>query len=70
MEQYLTINDLARITHWEKQVIYRKAASGEIPGRVKMGRSVRFKRSEIEYWLRDAERAGKIGWASSSAKDK
>ncbi len=70
MGQYLTVHDLAKLTGWELQVVYRKGAEGTLPGRVKMGRSVRFQRSVIEAWLRDAERAGKIGWASSVAKDK
>ena len=31
--------------------IYRKALRGEIPGLVKLGKTVRFKESEIEKWL-------------------
>ncbi len=70
MGQYLTVHDLAKLTGWELQVVYSKGAEGTLPGRVTMGRSVRFQRSVIEAWLRDAEQAGKIGWASSVAKDK
>jgi excisionase family DNA binding protein len=32
--------------------IYRKAAKGEIPGLVKLGKTVRFKESAVQSWLK------------------
>jgi excisionase family DNA binding protein len=32
--------------------IYRKASKGEIPGLVKLGKTVRFKESAVELWLK------------------
>jgi len=32
--------------------IYRKALRGEIPGLVKLGKTVRFKESAVEAWLK------------------
>ncbi len=58
LEQYLTVRDLAHITGWDRFTIYRKSLAGEIPGKTKLGRSLRFKRSAIEAWLRNAEKAG------------
>jgi len=56
MERFLTVEDLARITGWRPFTIYKKSAKGEIPGRVKIGHSLRFKQSEIEAWLKTQAR--------------
>ena len=52
MERFLSVDDLARITGWRPFTIYKKSAAGQIPGRVKIGHSLRFKQSEIEAWLK------------------
>ena len=51
-ERLLSVHDLSEITGWSPLTIYKKAASGEIPGRIKLGFSLRFKESEIEAWLK------------------
>jgi excisionase family DNA binding protein len=37
--------------------IYRKALRGEIPGLVRLGKTVRFKESEIDAWLKGETKA-------------
>lgn len=51
MDILLSVEDLAHITGWRPFTIYKKAAAGQIPGRIKLGRSLRFRRSEVEAWL-------------------
>lgn len=51
IEQMVSVGELARITGLHEQTIYRKARDGEIPGAVKLGRSVRFRESAINGWL-------------------
>ena len=54
MERLLSVLELSTLTHWHPITIYRKGLAGEIPGRIKLGRrSIRFKESEIEEWLRE-----------------
>jgi excisionase family DNA binding protein len=52
-ERMISVQEIAHLTGWHLMTVYRKAASGEIPGRVKLGRSVRFKESTITEWLED-----------------
>lgn len=51
-ERFLKVDDLAARTKWKPGTIYKKAAAGEIPGRVKLGYSLRFRESEIDAWLK------------------
>jgi excisionase family DNA binding protein len=53
LERMISVEELAHLTGWHPMTIYRKAASGEIPGRIKLGKSVRFKESTITEWLED-----------------
>ncbi len=51
-EHLLSVHQVAELTGWSPFTIYKKSAAGEIPGRVKLGKSsLRFKASEIDAWL-------------------
>ena len=62
-ERLLNVHDVSQLTGWSPFTVYKKAASGEIPGRLKIGkRSLRFKQSEVLRWLRaQAEGASENG---------
>lgn len=49
-EQLLTVDDLAAKLQLAKQTIYNRVSANEIP-HVKIGRSLRFRPSEIERWI-------------------
>jgi len=51
MEKLLTVKDLCEASQLRPITIYKRSAAGRIPGRVKLGVALRFKRSEIEKWL-------------------
>lgn len=48
--EYLTVRQVALLTQYNEQTIYRKMWRKEIPGAVKFGRSVRFLRVAIMPW--------------------
>ena len=52
MEKMLNIRELARYLGFSEITVYRKAASGELPG-LKIGRSWRFPRDEVDKWVRE-----------------
>ena len=52
-ERFLTVQALSNLTGWSPFTIYRKSSAGKIPGRVKLGSSLRFRESEIDAWLKD-----------------
>jgi excisionase family DNA binding protein len=54
----MTLAELAEYLRVPKETIYRWRKRGRGPGGFRMGRHVRFRRSEVEAWLettRDAE---------------
>ena len=51
MENYINVNELARMVVWNPQTVYRKAAQGQIPGMIRLGHCLRFKYSVIQDWL-------------------
>ncbi len=51
-EQLLSAGDVANLAGWHLVTVYRKARSGEIPGVVRLGYSLRFKESVIDAWLK------------------
>lgn len=59
MEKLLSVRDLSTVTGWSPLTIYKKASQGQIPGRVKLGVSLRFKESSIRKWLQGAQEAAK-----------
>ena len=59
MEKLLTISDLTAKLGIKKSTIYQWTHIEYIP-HLKLGRFVRFKESEIEKWLKQKERPGRI----------
>lgn len=54
MERLLSVKDVARLTGWSPLTIYNKSLAGEIPGKVKLGVSLRFRESDVQIWLNGA----------------
>ena len=53
LERLISVREVSDLTGWHPVTIYKKGMAGEIPGRIKIGRrSIRFRESEIEEWLR------------------
>ncbi len=53
LERLISVREVSDLTGWHPITIYKKGMAGEIPGRIKIGRrSIRFRESEIEEWLR------------------
>lgn len=48
--EMLTVEQLALLTQYNPQTIYRKAKKGEIPGVVRYGRGIRFIRIVALQW--------------------
>ena len=62
MERLLSVDDLVGLTGWRPFTIYKKAAAGEIPGRIKLGKnSLRFRESAIRRWLSGQRGSSKKG---------
>ena len=58
-EKFLTVSDVAGLTGWSPLTVYKKAANGQIPGRVKLGKSsLRFRESMITAWLSKRDGTG------------
>ena len=51
MERLLTVEEVAGLSGWNIQTVYAKARVGLIPGKIKLGGSVRFQESAIQKWL-------------------
>lgn len=49
-EKLMEVNELAKYLCLDRQTVYRKAKNKEIPS-VRIGRTVRFKKSDIDKWL-------------------
>ena len=47
---YLTAEELALLSRYELNTIYKKARKGEIPGMLKWGRRLRFAREVVLEW--------------------
>jgi excisionase family DNA binding protein len=56
MVKFLSVREVADVTGWSPLTVYKKSSAGEIPGRVKLGFSLRFRETEITKWLRQAQR--------------
>jgi len=51
-EKLISALEVAYRTDLHPATIYRKALRGEIPGLVRLGKTVRFKESAIQAWLK------------------
>ncbi|MFJ8264189.1 helix-turn-helix transcriptional regulator [Rummeliibacillus sp. NPDC094406] len=59
--EFLTVRSLANLLEMSDQTAYRLSREGVIPGRVKVGKSVRFNKALVMEWL-------KRGGASNDSK--
>ena len=50
--ELITVNQLALLSNYDPQTIYRKAKKGEIPGLVRFGKGIRFVRVIVLGWSR------------------
>lgn len=48
----VTIQDVALLLSYSPQTVYRKSKRGEIPGMVRFGRTIRFRRVVVAQWVR------------------
>ena len=48
--ELITVEQLALLTQYNPQTIYRKAQKGEIPGLVRFGKGIRFHRVVALQW--------------------
>ena len=51
-QELLTVEQLALLSQYHPQTIYRKAEKGEIPGMVRYGRGIRFRCAVALAWSR------------------
>ncbi len=49
--EVMTVNEVAQYLRVNPQTVYRKAKAGELPA-VRIGRAIRFRRAELEGWLK------------------
>ena len=47
----MTVSEVADYLRLNPQTVYRKAKAGELPA-LRIGRAIRFRRDELEQWLR------------------
>ena len=48
--ELLTVRQVALLTQYSPRQLYRKVKAGEMPGMVRFGRGIRFRRTEILAW--------------------
>jgi excisionase family DNA binding protein len=58
-ERLLTPDDLARLLGTSRTLVIRQSREGKIPA-IKIGKAWRFRRSTIDRWLAEQERADQI----------
>ena len=51
LNDILTVSEVAEYLRINPQTVYRKAKAGELPA-VRIGRAIRFRRTDLEEWLR------------------
>ena len=54
-EKLFKVDDVAELIKLHPMTVYRLSREGVIPGRVKLGASVRFRESAIRRWIRHNE---------------
>ncbi len=50
----LTADELAELLRTSRPVVYEMASLGQIPGVIRIGRRVRFRRDSILRWLKES----------------
>ena len=51
LAEVMTVSEVAEYLRVNPQTVYRKAKAGELPA-VRIGRAIRFRRSELDAWLK------------------
>ena len=51
LNDVMTVSEVAQYLRVNPQTVYRKAKAGELPA-VRIGRAIRFRRTELESWLK------------------
>ena len=51
--EVMTVSEVAEYLRVNPQTVYRKAKAGELPA-VRIGRAIRFRRSELDAWMKGA----------------
>jgi excisionase family DNA binding protein len=54
-QELLTVEEVALISQYDPNTIYRKVKARKIPGVVRFGRGIRFQRDAILGWSNDAK---------------
>jgi excisionase family DNA binding protein len=49
--EVMTVSEVAEYLRLNPQTVYRKAKTGELPA-VRIGRAIRFRRAELDAWLK------------------
>ena len=52
-KEFFTVRSLAKYIDMSEQTAYKLAREGAIPGRIKVGRSVRFNKAVVVEWLKN-----------------
>ncbi|AIE58853.1 helix-turn-helix transcriptional regulator [Bacillus methanolicus] len=52
-KEFLTVHSLSKLLDMSEQTTYKLAREGVIPGRVKVGKSVRFNKTVVVEWLQN-----------------
>ncbi|WP_026678264.1 helix-turn-helix transcriptional regulator [Fictibacillus gelatini] len=52
-KEFLTVRSLSKLLDMSEQTTYKLAREGVIPGRVKVGKSVRFNKTVVVEWLQN-----------------
>jgi len=55
MEQLLTLKEVTQIVGFKKSTIYKFVKEKKFPRPLKLGKSSRWKKSEIELWIKNLE---------------
>ncbi|WP_180953544.1 helix-turn-helix transcriptional regulator [Bacillus sp. T33-2] len=52
-KEFITVRSLSKLLDMSEQTTYTLSRNGVIPGRVKVGNSVRFNKAEVIKWLQN-----------------
>ena len=53
MNPLLTVREVAALCKWSTRQVYKMVSSGRLPAPLKVGRSTRWRASDIEAWIKN-----------------
>jgi len=53
MPVLLTVKEVAELLGFSERTVYRLADSGTMPGPIKIGASVRWRKNELDQWIEE-----------------